>query len=73
MHLSVLDEKTASFESKSQEAEAGAAKIKELDSALTTANSELETMKESDTKLRDEMASTKKELAARSDEVVRSL
>ena len=73
MHLSVLDEKTAGFESKSQEVEAGAAKIKELDTALTTANSELETMKQSDTKLRDEMASNKKELAARSDEVVSSL
>ena len=73
MHPSVLDKRTADFDSKSQEAEAGAAKIKELDTALSTANSELEAMKESDTKLRDEMATNKKELAARSDELVSSL
>eukprot|EP01043_Picozoa_sp_COSAG02_P029153 COSAG02_NODE_1801_length_10895_cov_4.369767_5_plen_73_part_00 len=58
------------FNSKSQEAEAGAAKVKELETALTTANSELENMTKSETQLKDELTSNQKELAARLDEVV---
>ena len=65
-----LDEKTADYNSKSQEAEAGAAKVTELETALTTANSELENMKKSETQLEDELTSNNKELAARLDEVV---
>jgi hypothetical protein len=68
-----LDEKTAAFDSKSEEAEAGAVKIKDLETALTTSKSDLENMKESDSQLRGELTSSKKELAARSDEVVSSL
>ena len=70
LDLAVLDEKTADFHTKCQEAEVGAAKVKELETALAAANSELAGMKETNKQISDELTGANKELAARLDEIV---
>lgn len=66
----VLATKTADFQAKSQEAEAAAAKVKELNTALIEANSGLEDMKKTENQLKDLLKQAKVELTAGLDEIV---